>query len=500
MSRVRLSIATLVTIVLFSSWSNLPQHFLYRNKAGNAAYHLSVTRHQLTVNGKVLNYQATAGYQPLTDKANNQLANIFYVAYTTDSTATNSLRPITFVFNGGPGSASIWLHMGSFGPVRVLFKNDKGDAPKNGAAYGDNPYSWLGFTDLVFIDPVATGYSRAGEGVDAKRFYSYNEDINAIGDFIRLYLTRHHREASPKFLAGESYGTVRAVGLADYLQTNYQIALNGITLISPALNYQLINFHHGNETPYSYYLPSYAVAAQYHQRLAPELQKLSAEQLIAKTAAFAQNTYTLFLNEGDAASTTLTNKVIDSLSYFTGLSKDYLRKVNARVADTQFTKALLQIDSTVIGTFDSRFTGTDRTADPSETNLRGLFTAAFNNYISKDLHYQNNLTYAATTAMGNWNYGPDASNSYLDISSTLKKVMIKNPALKVNVVSGYYDLATPVGSTQYVVRHLGLPQALRQNISLNYYQSGHMIYISKAADAKFKTDGEQFYHSALGTI
>jgi carboxypeptidase C (cathepsin A) len=481
---------------LFISWGKLGNHFLYKNKAGNAAYHLAVTNHQLKIDGKLISYQATTGYLPVNGKTDKTPANIFYVAYTTDSINRNSKRPITFVFNGGPGSASIWLHMGSFGPVRVLFKNEKGDAPQQ-SQYGDNPYSWLGFTDLVFIDPVATGYSRAGEDVDTKQFYNYNTDIATIGEFIHTYLAQHHLESNPKFLAGESYGTVRAVGLADYLQQQYQTKLSGITLISPALNYQLINFHHGNEMPYSYYLPSYAVAAQYHQRLSPELQRLSTKELLTKTAAFAQGTYIKFLNEGDAASQTLTYNVIDSLHYFTGLPKAYLVQVNGRVSDRQFSKALLEDDNQVTGTFDSRFTGTDKNADPSESNLHSLFTTAFDSYIRKDLKYQNNLPYQATTAVGDWNYGADANNSYLDVSETLKKVMNQNPTLKVNVVCGYYDLATPVGSTQYVIRHLGLKPKLRDNISLNYYHSGHMIYISKTANAKFKTDGQKFYQNAL---
>lgn len=485
-----LLIAGTVT-VLFSSWGSL----LY-NTGNAAAYRLSVTRHQINLDGKKLSYHATAGYMPIKDKQDHPLARIFYVAYQTDSLVDSNRRPVTFVFNGGPGSAAIWLHMGSFGPARVLFSNDKGDAPA-AAQYGDNPYSWMGFTDLVFIDPVATGYSQPADGVAARQFYNFDTDISSIGAFINNYLAQHHLQNQPIFLAGESYGTVRAVGLADYLQDQYHISLNGLTLISPAFNYQLISFHHGNETPYSYYLPSYAVASQYHHLLSPGLQQLSPEQLISRVAAFAQGTYTLFLNQGDAAPEALTNKVIDSLSYFTGLPKIYLRKVNARVSDKQFCRAVLQKNSLTIGGYDSRFTGSYKTTDPSESNLRGAFTSAFNNYIKQNLRYQNKLPYLATAAVSGWNYGEDANNSYLDVSETLKKVMNKNPNLKVNIVCGYYDLVTPVGSTEYVVRHLGIDPKLRGNINLNYYHSGHMIYISKIADAKFKIDGERFYKNAL---
>jgi carboxypeptidase C (cathepsin A) len=483
-----LAFAAIATL-LFSSWNTT-----LGSMGGYNAGQLAITDHQLNIDRTTLNYKATTGYMPLADEHNKATANIFYVAYTAGNSNT---RPVTFVFNGGPGSAAIWLHMGSFGPVRVLFKNDKGDAPEKQYSYGDNPNSWLGFTDLVFIDPIGTGYSRTHNGVDANRFYSYKADIAAVGQFIKQYLEQNNRQASPKFLAGESYGAVRAIGLAKYLQNNYSIALNGITLISPALNYQLIKFNKGNQQPYSYYLPSYAVAAQYHHQLAPQLQKLTPQQLVARASAFARGVYSQFLTQGDTASVALTNRVIDSLHYFTGLSKSYLRGVNGRVTDNQFYRALLKSDSLSIGGFDSRFTGANSTnADPSETNLRGLFSQAFSNYITNGLHYQNNLPYKPTVAMANWDYGT-SKNSYLNVSETLKKVITQNPQLKINIAAGYYDLATPVNTTEHVIDQLGLKPQLRSNISINYYQSGHMVYISKTANASFKTNAEKFYQQTL---
>jgi carboxypeptidase C (cathepsin A) len=477
-----------IATVLLSSWNTT-----LGSMGGYNAGQLAITNHQLNLGGTALNYKAITGYMPLTNEHNKATANIFYVAYTADNANT---RPVTFVFNGGPGSAAIWLHMGSFGPVRVLFKNDRGDAPENQYSYGDNPNSWLGFTDLVFIDPIGTGYSRTHNGVDAKQFYSYKADIATVGQFIKQYLEQNNRQASPKFLAGESYGAVRAIGLAQYLQNNYSIALNGITLISPALNYQLIKFNKGNQQPYSYYLPSYAVAAQYHHQLAPQLQKLTPQQLVARASLFARGTYTRFLAQGDTASATLTNRVIDSLQYFTGLSKSYLRGVNGRVTDNQFYRTLLQADSLTVGGFDSRFTGANTNTDPSESNLRGLFTQAFSNYITNGLHYQNNLHYKATVAMANWDYGT-AKNGYLNISQTLKQVITQNPQLKINIATGYYDLATPVNTTEHVIDQLGLKPQLRNNISINYYQSGHMVYISKTANSSFKTNAEKFYQQTL---
>jgi carboxypeptidase C (cathepsin A) len=496
-----LLIFAVLIILTFSSWGSL-NYSSNRLKAGQMAYQLTVTDHQLLNQGQTLRYRATTGYMPLKQQDGKPVASIFYVAYqlnNDDSTKTD--RPVTFVFNGGPGSASVWLHMGSFGPVRVIFENDKGDAPKQCYQYADNPYTWLGFTDLVFIDPVSTGYSRSEDGAE-NQFHSYSADISSISQFIRQYLVQHHRQNSPKFLAGESYGAIRAIGLTAYLHDQYKIAINGITLISPALNYQLINFRHGNETPYSYYLPSYAVAAQYHGLLKPELQRLTTTQLLAKSTSFAQGTYTFYLNQGDLASPELTNKVIDSLHYFTGLPKSKLRQLNARITDSQFCKLLMHHDDKVIGGFDSRFTGNAKQSvvDPSENNLRGLFTSAFGQYVTKELKYQNNLPYLATTAASDWNYGPDAANSYLDVSETMKKVMVQNPDLKINVICGLYDLATPVGATEYVIRHLGLPSELRNNISMNYYASGHMVYISGTANDKFCKDGERFYQHTLNTI
>ncbi|RYZ98308.1 MAG: peptidase S10 [Sphingobacteriaceae bacterium] len=484
-------------ILLFSSGTKFNDQYILRSKAGSSAFTPAVTSHIMQLNGKRLAYRAKTGYLTLNDSDKNPLANIFYTAYNAGNNSPDTTRPITFVFNGGPGSASIWLHMGAFGPVRAVFENDKGNAPAGDHKYGDNPYSWLDFTDLVFIDPVGTGYSQPANGVDARRFYGYQEDIQSIAEFIRAYLADNNRQLSPKFLAGESYGGLRAIGLASYLQDSLEIELAGVTLISPALNYQLLNFGQGNETPYSYYLPTYAVTAQYQHQLSPQLQQLSPEQLMAKAEAFGQGTYTRFLNLGDAASPELAAKVIDSLGYFTGLNKNYLEKVNGRIADSQFTRQLLQQAHETVGTLDSRVKGANKNNDPSTANIRGLFITAFNSYISVDLKYENRLPYQASTAIRGWRYGPDATNSYVNVSATLKKVMVKNPALKVNVAGGYYDLATSVGSTKYVINHLGLDKSLRNNISVNYYPAGHMIYISNPVNAKFRKDSEKFYNNAL---
>jgi carboxypeptidase C (cathepsin A) len=463
----------------------------------------SITHHQMTVDGKVISYTATAGYMPMKDKDDKLIARIFYVAYAGNNTGSKSKRPITFVFNGGPGSASIWLHMGSFSPVRVKFADDKGNAPAPPYSYEENPYTWLGFTDLVFIDPVSTGYSRPQKGVDAQLFHGYTEDIASVGDFIRLYTTKNERWESPKFIAGESYGTTRAAGLSGYLQERYDMYLNGITLISSVLNFQLINFKNGNEMPYIYFLPTYANTAQYYHKLSSELQSLTPAELTKKAELFAKGTYSYFLSEGDQAPANLVNSVVDSLNYFTGIPKDYIRRANERITAFRFFKEVLRDEGKIVGRYDSRFTGEDNddagenaSYDPSDANLSGLFVGAFNDYVRRDLNYVNDIPYEALTNVRPWDYKP-AENNYLDVSETLRSAMTKNPHLKVNVVCGYYDLATPLYNAEYVVSHMGLRPNVRKNIILTYYKDGHMVYVSKETDAKLKADEEMFYQNAL---
>jgi carboxypeptidase C (cathepsin A) len=465
-----------VIILLFSSASRL---------TADTAFRLSVSRHHFTINGNQVAYRATAGYLTIKDKKDQPSAHIFYTAYDLDSNYTGD-RPLTFIFNGGPGSASIWLHMGAFAPVKVSNAQ---------SGYSNNPYSWLPFTDLVFIDPVGTGFSQPIKGVDAKNFFGYHEDVKSIGAFISKYITVHHRKSSPKFLAGESYGAVRAIGLAAYLQDSLQIKLAGLTLISPALNYRLLSFRPGNDSPYPYYLPTYALAAQYHRRLAGNLEKLTPEQLNAKVTAFSQGTYTKFLQSGAAAN----SQIIDTLNYYTGLNKSLLRQLNGRITDTRFSKELLTKNQEVTGTFDSRITGQNNIGDPSETAIRSLFTQSFKKYLNTDLEYQNNLPYLATVTIPDWNYGPTA-NGYLDMSGLLKQVILKHPDLKIKVACGYYDLATPVATNNAIINHLGLPFTLKKNISVDYYHSGHMIYISNEANAQLHSNSAQFYQQTLTAI
>ncbi len=459
-----------------------------------------ITHHQITIDGKTINYTATAGYMPMKDKNENVLAKIFYIAYTADAEPANK-RPVTYVFNGGPGSSSIWLHMGAIGPVRVHFGDDKGTSPAPPFTYGDNENSWIGFTDLVFIDPVSTGFSRPNKGVEPAKFHGYSEDIASVGDFIRMYTTRNGRWGSPKFLTGESYGTTRASGLSGYLQDAYGMYLNGITLVSSVLNFQYIDFNRGNDLPYALFLPTYAATAQYHKKLAPELEALNVEQLAKKVETFASGTYTLFLMQGDKASADLTNKVIDSLSYFTGLSKNYVKGSNERIRDHRFFKEILRDESKTVGRYDSRYTGEDAddagegfSYDPSYSAVSGLFNGALNEYMRKDLNYKSDMPYEALTNVWPWSL---PENGYLDVSETLRQAMTQNPSLKVMVCCGYYDLATPFYNAEYAVDHMGLRADVRNNIILTYYNAGHMMYVTKEDDAKLKADAIKFYQGAI---
>ncbi|RKR85129.1 carboxypeptidase C (cathepsin A) [Mucilaginibacter gracilis] len=480
-SKIYLSLFALISVLIFGSWSRITETYC-------------LTLHHAFIDGEQLQYKATAGSIRVHDTDDRTAADIFYVAYQKNG-LSSSQRPITFVFNGGPGSASVWLHMGSFAPIRVKFKNSKGDAPLSDFQYQENPYSWLGFTDLVFIDPVSTGYSRAAEGSDPKQFYGYDQDIHAIAKFITRYLDQNQRGNSPLFIAGESYGAARAVGLTDYLQTHLQVKVSGITLISPALNYELLNFRDGNNQPYAAYLPTYALTAQYHHMLDPALEKLSPEVLYDKAAYFAKHAFTIYLSQHGTAMPAL---LVDSIHYYTGLSRTLITQTKGRISDNLFMNNVLGENKLVTGCFDSRFTGKalqNRYIDPSETNIRSLFLSSFNKYIHEGLNYKTDRPYRATINPP-WNYGSGAVNGFLNVSYTLEKVIINNPSLRVNVICGYYDLSTPMAATKEVINHLKLSPALRPNIRVNEYKSGHMVYIGDG-DAKFKTDAANFYKSAL---
>ncbi|HKB57832.1 MAG TPA: hypothetical protein VKC51_09595 [Lacunisphaera sp.] len=469
---------------------------------------LSVTEHELAIGGKVIKYRATAGYLVLKDDKDKPRANIFFVAYTKVDEPDAAKRPLMFSFNGGPGSSSVWLHMGALGPKRVIM-TDKGDSLPPPYKWQDNEFSWLDETDLVFIDPVSTGYSRAAKDVDAKQFHGFTGDIESVADFIRLWTTRNQRWASPKFLVGESYGTTRAAGLSDYLQQKYNLYLNGIILISSIMNFETALFAPGNDLPYQLFLPTYTAAAFYHGKLKGDLAK-DLPTSVGRAKEFAAKDYTLALMQGDALPAPERDRIAKELSALTGLSLDFITKQNLRVNIFQFVTELRRDENRTIGRLDSRFTGIAPGAggdggiggvagffDPSLEAINGGYTNAFNDYARRELKYENDLPYEILT--GNvqpWSYA-NAQNQYLNVAQTLKSAMTKNTFLKVWIANGYYDLATPLYATDYTVRHMGLDPAIQKNISLTYYEAGHMMYIHLDSMKKLKADFGAYMDATL---
>jgi carboxypeptidase C (cathepsin A) len=457
------------------------------------------TFHAIQLGGKKLAYQATAGTLVLRDDDGKPRANLFFVAYTHGDPAK---RPITFTFNGGPGSSSVWLHMGAFGPRRVRLSED-GSALPPPYRLDDNDLSLLDLTDLVFIDPVTTGYSRPVPGQSSKQFHGVHEDVRAVGDFIRQYASKYERWGSPKFLAGESYGTTRAAALVAYLQDRHGMNFNGVVLISPVLNFQTIRFDDGNDLPYPLFLPTYTATAWYHKKLPDSLQKMPLRQVLDEAEQFALTDYNTALMKGSALPAVERQRAEARLARYTGLSEEYVRRANLRVDSTRFCKELLRGRGKSVGRFDARFTGIDADDvrerpdyDPSYAVIQGAYTATFNDYVKRGLKFASPLPYEVLTGKVHpWEFGP-AKNRYLNVSGSLRSAMTKNPALKLFVANGYYDLATPYFATVYTVNHLGLDASLARHVTMTYYSAGHMMYIQRRDHQQLKKDLVAFYQSA----
>lgn len=460
----------------------------------------SVTHHKATIGGKEIHYTATAGKLPMKTDEGNLKAEIFSIAYTLDD-ANPKERPITFCFNGGPGSSSVWLHMGMLGPQRVNIPDDA-TTPAPPYHIEPNPFSLLDVTDLVFIDPVSTGYSRPAEGEDLKQFHGYQEDLTSVGQFIHDYTSKHSRWPSPKFVLGESYGGVRSAGLSGTLQDRYGMYLNGIVMISPVVDFGTLRFADNNDLPYILFLPSYAATAWHHGQLKGDLQKLSLPQLVKQAEQFAYGDYAKTLLLGTSAAEGRVKKVAKRYAELTGLSPKFVRQANLRVNMPRFAKELLRDDGKTVGRFDSRFTGIDRDDagerygyDPSSSAITGVFAAGMNDYLRRVLKYEDERVYELSGAVRSWSYRP-FENRYVDASETLRDAMSKNPHLRVFVACGYYDLATPQFAMRYTVDHLMLDPAYRDRIATEYYKAGHMMYILDAASEKLRGDLLEFYDRA----
>jgi carboxypeptidase C (cathepsin A) len=463
---------------------------------------LSETTNSVTINGVEVKYKATAGTIVMKDEEGKPHVSFFFIAYTRLDTTNLTVRPVTFSFNGGPGSASVWLHMGALGPRRVFLQDD-GGLPPPPFHLVNNDYSLLDETDLVFIDPVSTGFTRAVPLDDAKKYHGVDQDLESVGDFIRLYTTRYKRWDSPKFLIGESYGTTRAAGLSGYLEDRFGIYLNGIALVSSVLDFSTISFNSGNDLPYVLFLPTETAVAWFHKKLPPDLQA-DRKKALKESEDFALGDYTRALMKGEGLSAADRKSAVKELARLTGLSEDYVDRANLRVRASRYFKELLRQERLLIGRYDARRTGPDLDPsggfaefDPSYTSVLGPFTATLNDYIRSELKFESDLPYEVLTGkVQPWDYN-DARNHYLEVSSTLGETMSHNPYLKVFVANGYYDMATPYLATRYTFDHMGLPANLQTNISMGYYDAGHMMYVNKPSLAALKADLTAFIHSAL---
>jgi carboxypeptidase C (cathepsin A) len=439
------------------------------------------TRHEFTWEDRRLEYTARAGVIPLKDDFDETEAEMFFVAYEVEGTEDPTARPITFVFNGGPGSSAIWLHMGAAGPKRVRMQK-KGWMPPPPFVLEDNRQTWLEHTDLVFIDPVGTGFSRAAREDLDKRYWSFEGDLESVGTFIRLYLTRYHRWLSPKYLAGESYGTTRAAGLAGHL-ADKGIAFNGIILLSSALDLRAIRFGQGDDLPFQLFLPTYAATAWYHQKLDDDLLELSLRELTAEVTAWAQSDLTVALMKGDRIPTSEREEVAERLARYTGLELDYVRGSNLRINIHRFCKELLRDEKRSVGRLDSRFKGIEALAvterpefDPSMTAILAPYVATFNDYVRSDLGVETDLLYEALSEKVNAEWAWE-KGSLPTTGEALRGAMAKNPYMKVFVGQGYYDLATPYLATEYMITHMNIDASLRDNVRMETYEAGHMFYL-----------------------
>lgn len=466
------------------------------------------SKHSVRIGGRTVKYTVTTGTMVLKEEVNEKdgeiekpRAQIFFTAYTRDDVKDKSKRPLTFSFNGGPGSSSVWLHMGVLGPRRVVLTNE-GEMPKPPFQLTDNEYSILDETDLVFIDPMSTGYSRPVEGEKSGEWHTFTKDIASVGDFIRLYTTRYNRWLSPKFLAGESYGTTRAAGLSGYLAERHGMLLNGLMLISAVLDFTTIDFNLNNDLPYILFVPAYAATAWYHKKLeftAP------LQTVIKEAKEFAWGEYASALFKGAALTPEECENIVEKLSKYTGISKEFIRRSNLRIEDRHYFKELLRERGKTVGRLDSRFTGIDRSGvtstieyDPLFAQVNGPYTAAFNDYIRSELKFETDTPYEILSekVWMQWSYSY-FQNQYVNVAETLRSAMTFNKYLQVYVANGYFDLGTPFSATEYTFDHLGLDESLRKNIRMAYYDAGHMMYIHMPSLKAMKKDLAKFIKDAM---
>jgi carboxypeptidase C (cathepsin A) len=434
--------------------------------------------------------EVTAGCLPLKNDQGEIDALVFFIAYCKKNRKKEQERPLMFVFNGGPGSPAIWLHMGALGPKRAPMMPD-GTLPAPPYELKDNPHHWLDMFDLVFIDPVGTGYSRAKDEKTGEKYWGLKGDIESMTEFIRLWLARFEASESPIYLCGESYGTTRAAGLAAAL-TDKGIFLNGIVLVSSVLNFQTLEFRKGNDLPYALFLPTYAATAHYHGRVQGELS-----EVVEEARAYALGDYWLALAKGTGLSLAERRETAEKLSSLIGVSPDYLLRCGLRPVIHEFCKELLREEGKVVGRLDSRIKAVEDAfrghaaiyeSDPSMNILMGPYVSLFSAYVRRDLGWKTDLEYQIFGGIKkDWDWG-SARSGYPDTSDALRRAMGKNPYMKVFVASGLYDLATPFFATEYTLSHMGLDDSLAGKVIVREYEAGHMMYIHEDCLKKLSHD------------
>jgi carboxypeptidase C (cathepsin A) len=453
------------------------------------------TTNTVTIAGQRVKYVAETGMLPILKDDGATRASVFYVAYTRLGETDTSARPVTFCFNGGPGSSSVWLHLGALGPRRVKMNGD-GTLPKPPFGLVDNDYSILGASDLVFIDPVATGFSRAAKDEKGDAFFGDSGDLDSVGEFIRLWTTRHERWLSPKYLCGESYGVFRAAGLAGHLSSRYGMYLNGLILVSGVLDFATIYDNPGNDLPYPLYLPAYTAAAHFHKKLPDDLQN-DLTKALAESREFAKGEYASALQKGDSLPADEHKKIADELARLTGLKPQVIEDNNLRINGDVFRKQLLHDEGLILGAYDARITGRDDDAaspypdfDPSDAAVLGPFSAAVNSYVRGELKFEDDLPYEIIASVQPWNYG--ARNNYASSGGKLASTMNQNPYMKILVLGGRCDLVCPIDTVHYALDHMALATAYRTNITYAEFDSGHMMYINLPDLQKMQHDLENF--------
>ena len=473
-----------------------------REVAGQAEEKISQTSHTLRLDGRELRYTATAGTLPIRLDDGKVAARMFFVAYTKDGEDVKT-RPVSFLYNGGPGSPTVWLHMGSFGPRRVQMGED-GVQPAPPYRLVDNEHSLLDVTDLVFVDAIDTGYSRGAAGVNTAQFHGQTGDIRSFGEFIAAYLTTYGRWSSPKFLIGESYGTIRSAGLAAELQSRHGVELNGIVLISSLLTYQTLSPAPDNDIAFAVMLPTYTATAWYHKKLPGDLQQRDLKHVVDEAKAFALGDYLVALGRGNTLTDAERKAMAAKLSRYTGLSEAFVLDSNLRVSADRYRKELLRAKRITIGRYDSRLTAVDLDAagereefDPSDAAVNGAFRSLFQDYVRLDLGWATDLHYPSTSTSNvrPWTYD---QNRYMDMTEALRSTMAKNPFLKVFVVCGYFDMATPLAGSEFNFSHLAYDRQVTDRVSFGYYESGHMVYLRPSAHRALTRDIAAFIQSAAG--